>query len=374
MLNFPAKNIAHRLLTGIGFLFLSGGISVYSAPDSLPSTFKGVFDVGAQFYDFQNYQNVPYFHGGLDLCTPAGTTIYTPVGGMVAINDYKITAANEPHMFSYARRPFKRGESSQTRYLEVAVTTSAGQIWMFRHVDPSSIPAEVFDCVESGRKLPAGSPVGRVATWLQSVLPEKRLYDHLHLEILDADGSYLNPADLVKTGKDYYPPVIHGVYAARHGSADAKMLNEASVTEVSGNLDLIVAVTDRMNRAGYLHSVQSAAWSLEELGKDGSTRPLEQHEVFRFDKLPFKGERVQLSKVFYRSHLNTPSGKITANGSTGPRFFLVNLTCGSKTGGYSAENCLQTSQYSSGQYRLNITVSDRAGNSRQQSFSIRIKN
>ncbi len=358
----------------MGLLCLSGCLTQLSASDRLPSIYKGVFDVGAQFYDFQNYQNVPYFHGGLDLCSPAGTAIYSPVSGKIAVNDYKITAANEPHMFSYARRPFRRGESSQTRYLEVAITTSAGQLWMFRHVDPSSIPAEIFDYAENGRKLPAGSMIGRVAAWLQPVLPEKRLYDHLHLEILDADGSYLNPAELVKTGKDYYSPVIHGVYAARHGSAEARTLSEASTTEVAGDIDLVVAVTDRMNRAGYLHAVYSAAWSLEQITSDGSARMIEQREVFRFDKLPFKGERVQLSKVFYRSHLNTPSGKVTANGSTGPRFFLVNLTCGSKTTGYSAENSLQTAVYPSGLYRLNITVNDLAGNSRQQSFSIRIKN
>jgi len=330
--------------------------------------------IGGQFFDYQNYNNVPYFHGGLDLVAPAGTAIYTPVAGTVTISDYKITASNEPHTFSYARKPFRRGDSSQTRYLEVAIKTDAGLTWMFRHVNPASIPPQVFDYAETGLRVNKGQLIGRVAAWLEPVLPEKRIYDHLHLEILDTQGNYHNPAKYVKTGKDYYPPVLHNVFAARHGSTEAQILNSAAPIKVSGDLDLIVAVTDRMNEAAYQHALYSAIWSLDRLAADGTTEKIEYCEAFRFDILPFTGDRVQLSRVIYRDHLNTPTGKISANGSRGPRYFLVNITSGSLATGYSPENCLRTARYRNGLYRLQLQVADNAGNTRQQAFTLQIEN
>jgi hypothetical protein len=167
---------------------------------------------------------------------------------------------------------------------------------------------------------------------------------------------------------------LHNLYAARHGSNEAFLLKNSNDNTLSGNIDLIAAVTDRMNRAAYQHAIYAAFWSLERLHQDGTTSPVEQNEVFRFDTLPFKGERVQLSPIIYRDSISTSSGKIQANGNSGPRFFLVNLTSGSVSGGYSADHCLKTSNYPSGRYILNVEIQDFSGNSRKQSFKINIKN
>jgi hypothetical protein len=94
-----------------------------------------------------------------------------------------------------------------------------------------------------------------------------------------------------------------------------------------------------MNRSAYQHSIYAAAWSLDHLNNDGSaTNQIPEQEVLRFDRLPFTGERIQLSKVIYRDSLRLGNSRVRANGADGPRFFLINLTSGTTASGYSAQS------------------------------------
>ncbi|PKL44076.1 MAG: hypothetical protein CVV42_19775 [Candidatus Riflebacteria bacterium HGW-Riflebacteria-2] len=358
------------LLTAI----LCVALTISVSAGELPAIYKVAFDVGAQFYDYQNYQRIPYFHGGIDLCVPAGTDVYTPVSGRVSVSDYKILASSNPHRFSYTRTPFRRGMTSNTRYLEVAVVDENGNSWMFRHIDPSSVPTEIFAAADSGKSVTAGSKIGAVARWHQPVFPEKRNYDHIHLEIIGPDGSYLNPAALVATVKDYYPPIIHNVYAVKHGRDEGVALDGNNRT-LSSKIDIVIGANDRMNRSAYQHALYTAAWSLERLNDDGSvTSQVPEQEVFRFDRLPFTGERIQLSTVIYKDSISAGSGRIRANGADGPRFFLINLTSGTTASGYSPTNHLDTTRLANGRYRLTIKVTDSAGNPRQKSVEFQIRN
>ena len=211
--------------------------------------------------------------------------------------------------------------------------------------------------------------------WLQPVLPEQRLYNHVHLEIIDADGYYLNPTSFIRTTKDYYPPQLHALYAATHGTLKAIEIDSRGSTVLSGNIDLIGAVTDRMNRAAYQHSIYAADWAIDRLDETASyAARIEEHPVFRFDRLPFRGERIQLSKVIFRDHLMIGSTKIQANGSSGPRFFLINFSSGTPATGYSAHKSFDTSRYPNGKYLLRINIEDSAGNRRPNTFQITIKN
>ncbi len=343
------------------------------AETNLQSIFRVRFDVGGQFYDYQNYHEVPYLHGGIDLCAPAGTNVITPVTGKVAINEYNISASARPHKFVYERRRFKKGTRSNTRYLEVAISIKDGTTWMFRHISPDSVPDQVFRCAEQQTEISAGTIIGKVAPWPHPVLPEKRSYDHIHLEITGPDGSFLNPANFVKTVKDYYPPVIHGLYAQKHGSDAAVLLNGNNQT-INGQIDLVAAVTDRMNQSAYQHSVYKAAFSLFRLGSDKEQEKVLQKTVVNFDKLPIKGDRTQLSLTIYRDYIKTRGGRIQANGNHGPRFFLLNLTSGCVNNGYSPNNHLDTTSLANGRYQLMVEVADSAGNLRHTTVEFIIRN
>jgi hypothetical protein len=340
---------------------------------ALPTIYKEPFVVGGQFYDYQNYHRIPYFHGGIDLCAPRGTEIYAPVSGKISINTYIIDAGIDPHRFVYLKKPFKIGQVSNTRYLEISIIDSSGNNWMLRHVDPNSIPQKVRQLAHQNQSVEQGTIIGKVAAWHRPVLPEPPDYDHIHLEIVASNGVYLNPADFVQTNKDYYPPVIHHIFFVKHNSESA--FNNAITTVISGKTDIIIMVNDRMNRAAYQHSIYSAKYSIEKIDSDSKkTFVIAPVIAYQFNALPFTGDRTNLSRVIYREQIVQNRRKYRANGNDGPRIFLLNLSAGTKDSGYNEFNCFDTTKFANGLYCLNVAINDMAGNQRKVSVEFRIKN
>ncbi|MDD3001131.1 MAG: hypothetical protein PHF29_05190 [Candidatus Riflebacteria bacterium] len=336
--------------------------------------------VGAHFYDYQNYHNIAYFHGGLDLVAPAGTNVYTPISGTVQVYDYTINAVLDPPSFTYFRKPFKKGTVSTTRYLEVAVRDeTTKKTWMFRHIEPISLPDAIYTAAENNSKIASGTLIGRVAAWIQPVLPEKDNYDHIHIEIEDEDGNYINPADYLQLDKDYYPPVCKELYVLKTDTNRAYAYSTNNEKLLSGKVKFYILANDRMNSTRYLHSLHSIKWSFSKINNQGKDEiVIPQKEVFAFDKLPFKGDRTQLSKVIYEDSLRingvNSSNRVRANGSNGPRVFLINLNSGTTLEGYSNENVLDTSTLENGTYKLKLLIQDFSRNKREKTYLFRIKN
>ncbi|GEM_PF-1177298 len=332
--------------------------------------FKVPFKIGGQFYDYQNYRKIPYIHGGTDFCAPAGTRVFSPVSGQVYINSYQIVASSSPLQFTYIRRPFRRGETSNTRYLEVAVEDAQKNLWMFRHIAPNSVPPMLFSRAEKGLPVEAGTELGRIGQWPVSVKPEPGNYHHIHVEILASDGVYLNPAQMLAAPKDYYAPEIHDLYFIDHDRN--RLFKRAPHPVVRGRISIIAGITDRMNDAAYRHSVYSA--SLEIIRLNPKPETIRNRLVYRFDKLPFSGDRTQLASIIYRDRIEADGYSIFANGSDGPRFFLLNLTAGDVKRGYDSYNCLDTGLLSNGLYRCVVNVEDMAGNRRTAIQDFLVKN
>lgn len=327
--------------------------------------------MGGQFYDYQNYHDIPYLHGGLDLCAPAGTQVYAPVSGQISISSYKIDASARPPRFEYNRKPFKPSARDDIRYTELAIRCDAGNTWMLRHINPTNIAPQLL---KSNARVEKGELIGTVVRWNAPVLPEKRSYDHIHLEIVNSQNHYLNPANHVRTARDYYPPVIHAVYATELTSYNGIELGRSKAI-IRGPVNFVVYVNDRMNGSSYQHSVYKAGWSLEQIMPNGQAQTVVEFTYsFIFDILPITGDRTQLANTIYKDKLRINGKWVKSNGNHGPRTFLLNLTAGNVKTGYHPNNHFDSTKYPNGNYRLNIEVADMAGNRRQKTVPLTINN
>ncbi|NLI75569.1 MAG: hypothetical protein GX442_03900 [Candidatus Riflebacteria bacterium] len=339
---------------------------------SLPWPVHGPFAIGAHFHDFQNYSGVPYFHGGTDVRTQAGSVVYTPVAGRVTVSKYRIDAARVPLHFQYQRWPFADRADTDARYVEAAVTDDQGRTWMFRHLDGKSIPSDLLRRSRAGEPIPAGEPLGTIVAWHQPVLPETATYHHLHLEVLASDGTYLNPARLMAPLPDTDPPVIHGIWFVRNEEETTFPATDGR-PRVSGDVDVVAAITDRMPNSRYILSPYLVRTRLMALSGSDAREILPWTEVVRFDRLPVTGDRTQLATVVYKERLRIDGKPLLSNGEMGPRFFLLTLTNGDRRAGYAARRSLPTRSLRDGIYRFDLEAADLAGNvaSASQEFEVR---
>jgi len=365
----PEKRVSDLFITVFTILFCTLVPHGVECRESWP--IRGPILVGAQFHDFQNYSKVPYLHGGLDMRAPAGSVVYTPVSGRVAISSYRIEASRIPLKFAYVRSAFRPGSDLTSKYIEVSINTADGTNWCFRHLDPGSIPYHLLAKAGSGKPVVAGDTIGNIVPWTEAVLPVTEKFDHIHLEIIASDGSYLNPAELLQKVPDTQPPVIHGIWAVPN--EETTSCTPRNRPDLRGDIDFVMAVTDSISASRYLYSPYLVRAGMRSI-TGSSTVVIPMADVFRFDKLPIRGDRTQLATVIYKEKIKTPAGSIESNGSGGPRFFLMNLTNGNPSLGYKSEYALRTSDLPDGAYALDVEVSDIGGNTASQTLEFTINN
>ncbi|MBF0500390.1 MAG: hypothetical protein HQM09_09660 [Candidatus Riflebacteria bacterium] len=357
---------------------------------TLPWPFRVPFFVAARAGDFQNYADVPYFHGGTDIGVHAGAEVFTPVSGTVDISTYYIDASRTPLKFNYLRTPF-RGEtkekhaatwskmrsSSGDRYVEIAITTANGLRWMFRHIDAATIPQRVIDLDGKGIRINAGDKIGEIIPWSESVYPEKRRYDHLHLEITDADGWYVNPETQMTSLPDTHPPDIKGIWFVPNEAETAFMpKNGSSMSDppvVSGDIDIVAEIDDTIDGSRYLSTPFLIQASISRITATGPESIAPLIDIFRFDKLPIKGDRTQLVTTVYKEHLRIGKTEAGSQGNSHMRVFYFILTNGDVLHGYNSERCIRTTGMADGRYIVNVFATDTAGNrsGTSQEFIIR---
>lgn len=351
------------------FTFIDGKChcqTVYEWP--LPASVS--FTIGAQFHDFQNYGNIPYFHGGIDIRADVGTQIFSPVDGYVRVNSYKISASREPLFFSYKRFSFSSHNIEDDRYIEVTVIDDNGNNWMFRHLDPYSIPNNILNAASNNQKIQKRSVLGSITKWNRVVYPVLELYNHCHLEVVDKDGYYINPALFFKKLPDHNPPVIHNIWIVKNETSEViNSSNDTGVCVTSGSIDIICAITDTIDNCLYRHAPYEINTRLVFIEDNQDEKIISDWTTFvKFDKLPFIGDRTKLATTIYKEYVIINNEKIMSNGADGPRFFLFSVTNGNVKRGYSNKFALHTQMLKKGKYRFDIEAKDISGNSTQSSI------
>lgn len=203
--------------------------------------------IGHTIASYQSYGGAPYFHHGIDIMAPAGTSVMTPTGGKVT------------NIENYGSGPL---------YWEVAVTDENGFIWQFHHIDKDSIPQEVWNAYNNGTTVAPGTKVGEIVYW--SVVSFGERFHHIHLNILGAGGEYQNGLLFMEDLPDTVDPVIQEIGLLQNGNA-------VGGNAISGNYSLYMHVYDEMLHTNWVLPTYDVVYTLD----NGP-----QVRVWKFDTLP----------------------------------------------------------------------------------------
>lgn len=275
-----------------------------------------LLSIGHTMASFQSYGwGEPYFHHGLDIRGDAGTPVLAAVGGKVVnVGNYN---------------------GGSRYYWEVAILDAEGFLWQYHHVDHESIPQEVKDAFASGGEVPAGQLVGEIVDWPASTYGE--IYHHVHLNVIGADGTYLNPFHFMEKLPDESPPEIDAIALLANGKVQQG-------NSIQGPYSLALEVRDLV-----LHDKFTVPPYHIEYQVDGG----EPVVMWTFDELPGKDSRTAFVEEFY-----VPSATC---GNYRCRQHTLDL-------GFLKEGS-RVFPNTPGSHEVTVTVRDYVGNQDQASFT-----
>ena len=142
--------------------------------------------IGHTSASYQHYTGMPYFHHGLDIRGDAGTPVLASAGGKVAnIENYV---------------------PGNAAYWEVAILDDLGYLWQYHHVEKTSIPSDIWNAWRSGSRVEAGTKLGEIFRWGVYSFGER--YDHVHLNVVAAGGTFMSPFLFLESLPDHSAPAV----------------------------------------------------------------------------------------------------------------------------------------------------------------------
>lgn len=270
--------------------------------------------IGHTMSSYQNYGNSPYFHHGIDPRVPAGTSILSSTAGKVVnIENYM----------------------SGSAYWEVAVLDTEGFIWQYHHVDRNSIPSSIWTAFKTGSPIAQGTKLGEIFYWNWSAFGER--FHHLHLNILDSAGNYLNPFHFLEKIDDEQAPKIVKVGILKNGQA-------VTGNYISGNYSIYAKIHDLIKHDKFVVPPYSISYRL-----DNAPEVL----VWKFDGLPGGNSTEKFVDKFYVQSMTC--------GNYNCRELTVNLGFHKTT--------MRNFPNEPGRYQIEIIARDYAENETSESFS-----
>ena len=307
--------------------------------------------IGHESHSYQNYGGTPYFHHGIDIRVPSGSEIRSSTGGTVVnIENYV---------------------SGNSLYWEVAVRDDEGFLWQYHHVDRNTIPQAIHDAYKNGTRISAGAHLGNVVYW--PVQAYGMNFHHIHLNVLDGHGNFINPYLLLLRPFDLTPPRVMEIYFTRN--EENKTI---SADALNGEIDIIAKVEDLMDGQPY----QLTVYKLEyEIRKASGETVLPRTLLWQFDRLPGGSDINAHVHTFYKSSFSANGKQLSTAGNYSRREFYVVLTnhlyekidprgCWNTR----AKNGQNQPVFPDGAYAVTVHATDYNSNASAKTVTVQVKN
>ena len=288
-------------------------------------------------YTLQLYGGYPGFHHGLDLQAPAGTSVYSPVGGVVTMGYY----------YPRYRGPYT---------FEIAIHAPDGFVWQFHHLDPASIPQELKKTAKNGEPISAGALLGEIWDASKMGIPP-----HVHVNAISPQGYYQEPMRYFPPVADQEPPIIRGLYIV---DGRNNVVGIGSTALKPGPYVLVIDAADQIPLSPLAQSIYGLNVSGKIVDQKGRVRTWNLVSR-RFSVLPEKSFLDGVEKVYQLEPITLPNGTRLDNqlDPNQPRRFLYRVPLGSFARSPGDVHVL-----------LSVVVSDFAGNKTRREISFSVSN
>lgn len=307
--------------------------------------------VGHVSHSYQNYNGSPYFHPGVDIRVPASTEIYSSTGGTVVNIENYI--------------------SGNSLYWEVAIRDEQGFLWQYHHVDRSTIPQAIFTAYQNGSHIAPQTLIGNVVYW--PVQAYGMNFHHIHLNVLDGNGNYLNPFLFLIQPQDCTSPNLGDVYFLRNEGTSA-----LSASALSGDVDIVVRAEDLMDSQPYQLTIYKMEYEIQ--NASGQT-VVPRTTLWQFDKLPGGNDMTAHVNTVFKSSFTASGKELSTSGNYSRREFYYVVT-NQVNGVVDTNGCWHTAAkdagnnplFPDGAYRVTIHATDFNANTVAKTVGVQVKN
>jgi hypothetical protein len=245
-------------------------------------------------------------------------------------------------------------------------------------VDEPTIPQAVKDAYAKQTPISAGTLIGKNVKW-----PARSHYGpyfhHIHLNIKDPDGRYLNGLHFLLKSGEKTAPTAYGIYVIPQGGDTAfNRTGEQNVT-ISGQVDVVLRADDIVT-SPYQLGVHEIRYAITELSAT------EGHNVdeilfWRFNDLPGGSSTTAQVWDVHQATIRHDGGTYQTQGNYNGRRFYYVLTNNDGRSLSSANHWDTTARdqhgkrlFPDGSYRITVKLKDEAGNQTVKTLDVRVRN
>jgi hypothetical protein len=294
------------------------------------------------FQTYIDYHGTPGYHHGIDIHKPGGTSVLSSTDGIVDFAGYYYPISTS---YTYS----------------IMIKAPDGNFWDYRHVAPDSIP------LKPGDRVKAGEEIARIYDTSEDPTIEN-IPSHLHLEIRDKEGNYLNPLDFLIESDDSTAPFINDIFFCPKGSNKVISKRKKGRIVLSGKVDAIVEAYDTIPPGKNIHPIQKIEYSVHDEKKEVVPNTI----LWNFSRLPERDDYLNKVTDIYKRKMILRD-RITRRTETDQTYYFI--VTNNKNGAIDdKEGYLDTTLLPNGSYTFRVRAYDYKGNRSKKSVSVFINN